>query len=182
MNAINLFELRILDAIAAIANPFLDGLMRFVSLLDEAGAIWIVLALILLLFKQTRKTGIMLAAALILGLLTANVMLKPLVARIRPYELNEAARLIIAPLSDYSFPSGHAVSCIECATVLLCRHRRAGIAAMVYALLVCFSRLYLYVHFPTDVLAGILLGLLIGRLAVFAVNKTEELYARHKKA
>jgi len=182
MNALNLFELRILDAIAKIANPFLDGLMSFVSLLDEAGAIWIALALLLLFFKKTRKTGIMLAVALILGLLTANLTLKPLIQRIRPYDLNEAARLIVAPLSDFSFPSGHAVSCIECATVLLARHRRCGILAMIYALTVCFSRLYLYVHYPTDVLAGILLGLLIGKLAVFAVNKGELLHEKRKKA
>ena len=114
----------------------------------------------------------MIGAALILGLIFGNGILKNLFQRVRPYDLEEA--LVQTPLiekpSDWSFPSGHTLASFEAATVLMIRDKRFGIPALVLAFLIAFSRLYLYVHFPSDVLAGVLLGVLFGCLGVWIVN------------
>lgn len=153
--------------------PFLDWLMPLITLLGEDGIFWIAVAALLLIFPQTRKTGAMMGVAMVLGLLVGNLTMKPAFARIRPYE-NEAGRtveLLVEKLSDYSFPSGHTLVCFEAATVLMLRQRKPwGIIALVSAFLVAFSRLYLYVHYPSDVLAGMLLGTLFGFCGVWMVN------------
>ena len=111
------------------------------------------------------------ALALVLGLLIGNLTLKPLIARIRPYDANPDVTLLIDRLSDYSFPSGHTLASFEAAAVLLLQYRAKAIPALVLALLIAFSRLYLYVHYPTDVLAGALLGVAFAFLARFAVER-----------
>ncbi len=179
MNALNAAELPVLDALSVLYCGFLDFISQFFSLIDEGGAIWIALAVVFLFFKKTRKTGVMLAVALTLGLLIANCALKPLVGRVRPYDVNPAARLIVERYTDFSFPSGHAVSCVECATVLLIRDRRFGIPFAVYALIVCFARLYLYVHYPTDVLFGVLLGVAVGIVSVLLIERLVPVYEKY---
>ena len=101
--------------------------------------------------------------ALILGLLVCNLTLKPLVARIRPYDLQEQdfgvyINLLISRQSDFSFPSGHTIASFEAAVVLLKNSKKMGIPALIIAILVSFSRLYLYVHYPSDVLVSVVLG------------------------
>ena len=123
------------------------------------------LALILLLFPKTRKAGATLALALLLCLLSGNLLLKPLVGRIRPYEANEFVGLLVPPLGDFSFPSGHTFSCVATAFVVYHYFKKAGIFAWAAAALMAFSRLYLYVHYPSDVLGGLLLGLAAGFVA-----------------
>lgn len=182
MSALLSFELSLLDAFEAVYNPFFDFLAKGVSLLDEIGAIWIVLALILLAFKKTRKTGIMVSLSLIIGVIFANGVLKPLLNRPRPFEYNEAARVIVERLRDGSFPSGHAVSCTECATVLLIRDKRIGIPALIYTILVCFARLYLYMHFPSDVLGGVLIGIFIGLISIFLTERAYRFYEKKKNS
>ena len=139
-----------LDAIQGMRCAFLDAVMPFISKLGDGGAIWIALTLVLMLFRKTRRTGYMLALSLVLGLLIGNLTLKPLIARVRPYDANPDFVLLIDRLSDYSFPSGH---------------------ALVLALLIAFSRLYLYVHYPSDVLAGALLGVAFACIARAAVRR-----------
>ena len=114
----------------------------------------------------------MMGAALLFGFLVGNMTLKPLVGRIRPYDFNTLREipLLVERLSDYSFPSGHTLASLEGATVLLIRDKRLGIPAMIAAILVALSRLYLYVHYPTDVLAGALLGILFAFLGVWVVK------------
>ena len=93
-------------------------------------------------------------------------MLKPLVARVRPYDVTGFEQLLIGKLSDYSFPSGHTLASFASATVLVAMNRKWGIAALIMATLISFSRMYLYVHFPTDVLAGFVIGVMIALLCV----------------
>lgn len=175
---LNEFELRILDFIRErLACPFLDALMPIITSLANGGIIWIITAVVLLIFKKTRKTGFSVALALICGLIIGNLLLKNLVGRIRPYDLNEGVELLIARLSDYSFPSGHTLASFESATVLMIRDKRLGIPALILAIIIAFSRLYLYVHYPTDVLAGIILGIFIG---VFACKAVDFIYKRLK--
>jgi undecaprenyl-diphosphatase len=88
--------------------------------------------------------------------------------------------LLIEAPTDYSFPSGHTIASFEAATVLLIRHKKWGIMAMVLAVLIAFSRLYLYVHYPTDVLSSIVLGIGIAFAANYFVNQGYALYERNK--
>ena len=170
----NEFEIKILDFIRErLACPFLDAVMPLITSLANGGIIWIIAAILLLIFKKSRKTGFSVALALITGLIIGNLILKNLVGRIRPYEFNEGVEILVARLSDYSFPSGHTLASFEAATVLLIRDKRLGVPALVLAVAIAFSRLYLYVHYPTDVLAGIILGVLIGIFACKTVDKLE---------
>ena len=140
----------------------LDCLMPKLTLLGELGAVWILLALVLTVTKRYRRCGLLLATGLLCSLLLGNLLLKPLVARPRPCWLDMGVTLLVAVPRDYSFPSGHSLSGFIAATVLLCQDKRLGVPALVLALLIAFSRLYLFVHFPSDVLAGILLGVAVG--------------------
>ncbi len=153
-----------------IRCAFLDFLMPIVTLFGESGIFFICIALILMAFKKTRKTGFCLAISLIIGLLVCNVTLKPLVARPRPYTVRTDVIMLVEALNDYSFPSGHTVAAFEAATVFLMRKRIVGIVFSVLAILIAFSRLYLYVHYPTDVICGMIIGILSGVLSVKLVD------------
>lgn len=142
----------------------LDFLMPKITLLGNGGMIWIAAALIMICTKKYRKNGILLLVGLVVGVLIGNVCLKNLVGRARPCWIDPGVPLLIANPTDYSFPSGHTLSSVIAATILYDTDRRFGIPAIVLAALIAFSRLYLYVHFPTDVLASVLLGVLIGKI------------------
>lgn len=171
------FDLPILDWIQEhLQCTFLDKTMPIVTLFGDGGVFWIGVAVLLLFFAKYRKTGFSMGMALVLGLAVCNITLKPLVARIRPYDLQlqEFGReitLLIKAQSDFSFPSGHTIASFEACTVLMLHDKRMGIPATVLAILIAFSRLYLYVHYPTDVLVSLVLGILFGLLGNFLVNK-----------
>ena len=171
------FDLPILDWIAKhVTSPILDRLMPAITVLGNGGILWLILAALLLLSKKHRATGITLAAALLMGLILCNLTMKPLFDRMRPfaYQLqhfgNTIPLLIPAP-TDPSFPSGHTIASFEGATVLWLYKKKWGIPAAITALAIAFSRLYLYVHFPTDVLCSVFLGIGIGLLTHFLVSK-----------
>ena len=158
------FDLPILEWIQAyLQSDFLDTVMPIITLFGEGGIFWIAWAVILLIIPKTRKIGLSMIIALLLGLLVCNLTLKPLVARVRPYDLQEQdfgvyINLLINRQSDFSFPSGHTIASFEAAVVLLKYSKKMGIPALILAILVSFSRLYLYVHYPTDVLVSVVLG------------------------
>ena len=158
------FDLPILEWIQAyLQSEFLDTVMPIITLFGEGGIFWIAWAVILLIIPKTRKIGLSMLIALILGLLVCNLTLKPLVARVRPYDLQEQdfgvyINLLINRQSDFSFPSGHTIASFEAAVVLLKYSKKMGIPALIIAILVSFSRLYLYVHYPSDVLVSMVLG------------------------
>ncbi len=165
------FDLSVLNFIYDnIRCTFLDILMPLITLFGESGIFYICITLGLMIYKKTRKTGFMLAMSLILGLLVCNVMLKPLVARPRPYTVRTDVIMLVEALNDYSFPSGHTVAAFEAATVMVIRNRIAGIIFTVLAVFIAFSRLYLYVHYPTDILAGIVIGVISGIVSCTIVN------------
>ncbi len=176
----NYFELHILDWINEHLHcGFLDAVMPVITQFGGyKGIFWITLAVVLICIPKTRKAGFSMGMALLMGFLAGNVFLKNIVRRIRPYDLNPAVHLLVAKLHDYSFPSGHTLACFEGAVVLMRRDRRMGIPALVLAVTVAFSRLYLYVHYPTDVLAGAVLGTAFALLSCFLVDK---IYAAAEK-
>ncbi len=149
----------------------MDKVMVFITSLGNSGMIWIAVALLMLCSKKYRKTGIILAIGLIGSLVFGNIILKPLFHRLRPFQVKEGIDLIISAPHDYSFPSGHTLASVISATILLLRERKIGICALVLAILIAFSRLYLYVHFPTDVLGGTIIGIIIGFASVKIAEK-----------
>ena len=171
------FDLPILDWIAAhLQCGFLDKVMPVVTALGNGGIFWIVLALVLMIIPKYRKAGFSMALALIMGLVVCNLTLKPLVARMRPYDyqlehFGKTITLLIATPHDFSFPSGHTIASFEGAVALLLYDRKLGIPAAVLAFLIAFSRLYLYVHYPTDVLASVILGVAFAFLGSRLVKK-----------
>lgn len=143
-----------------LRNPVLTEIFTRITHLGDLGQIWILLAGILLLFKKTRKTGIAVALALIFSLLITNILLKNIIARTRPYEVIEGLTILIPKQGDYSFPSGHTSASFAAACAIWKNvPKKYGIAALVLAGLIAFSRLYVGVHYPTDVLGGIVAGL-----------------------
>lgn len=137
----------------------------FVSHLGDHGKIWIILCLILLLFKRTRKAGFCGLIALLINLLITNVTLKPMIGRVRPYEQFNDLLLLLEKQKDFSFPSGHTSSSFAAACAIFqmdrdgVKRKILGMAVMFLAIWIAWSRLYVAVHFPTDVLAGALIGI-----------------------
>ena len=180
------FDLPILDWIAAHLHcTLLDRLMPLITALGNGGIFWILLSVVFMLIPRYRKAGFSMAVALLMGLLICNLTLKPLVARIRPYDyqlqnFGKSIPLLIATPHDYSFPSGHTIASFEAAVALLIRNRKLGIVAMVLAVLIAFSRLYLYVHYPTDVLASVSLGTLLAFIGTAIVNRIHNFIQKRK--
>lgn len=169
------FEFQILNGLQTIHTPLLDAFMTSITKLGDAGIVWIILTVILLLIPKTRKAGGYMAVALIADLIICNVIIKPIVARPRPYSVNKTIKLLVAPLKDYSFPSGHTAASFASVSALYFagRKRMAG-GALILSVLIAFSRLYLYVHYPTDVLGGLIIGLLCGWIADVIIKKLVE--------
>ena len=151
---------------------FLDGAMQAVSFLGEAGWVFVLITLLMLARKKTRPVGLALLVSLALSLLVCNGLLKTLVARPRPFHLRPDTMLIVSQPRDYSFPSGHTSAAFAFAGALLAAKHPCRWAAVVFGIVMGFSRLYLYVHFPTDVIGGVLVGLLCGFFGAFLAKKS----------
>lgn len=148
-----------------VRNALLTPIMKFITHLGDSGWIWIALTVFCLIIAKTRKTGFLLTFSLLGSLLVNNMILKNLVARTRPYEVVEGLERLIEAQKDLSFPSGHTGSSFAAAVIIFCMcPRKYGIPALVLAILIAVSRLYVGVHYPTDVLAGAVTGTLIACL------------------
>jgi len=156
-----------------IHAEFLDTFMVFVTRLADSGAIWIILGAILLCFKKTRKCGFIVLVSLLCAFLISEFTLKPIFGRARPFNALESIRLIIPPPSGSSFPSSHATTSFAAAIVLYRFNKTYGIYALIFAFFVAISRVYLCVHFFSDVLIGSLLGFAIGFIA-FKIGKVKK--------
>lgn len=168
------FDMAILDLIQSnIRTGFMDAIMPFITQLGDAGLIWIILSIGLIIPKKTRKIGFVMIIALILNGIICNIILKPMLARIRPFDVNTAIKLLINKPRDFSFPSGHTSASFTAASVLFFRKSKLFVPSLVLAFLISFSRLYLYVHYPSDVLAGLVLGILCGYIGHRAVASKE---------
>lgn len=155
----------------SVRNPMLDSLMKFITALGNGGMIWIGATILLLIPKKTRKIGMMSAVALLGSLIINNNIIKNIVQRPRPFVTFTDLQIIIPTPSEYSFPSGHTSSSFAAAAVFY-RHlpKKLGLPSVILAGLIGFSRLYVGVHYPTDVIAGVIMGILLSYLAEFLVN------------
>lgn len=154
-------EFAFLIWLQGLHTPWLDKLMVAVTFLGDGGWIWIVTGCVLFCIKKTRKCGLAVLLSLAAGFLAGNCFLKNFIARSRPcwmLDVHTSVVLLIKNPLDYSFPSGHTLAGFEAGVSILCFDRKWGLAALFLAVLIAFSRLYLFVHFPTDVLAGAVLG------------------------
>lgn len=138
---------------------FLDKVMPVITSLGTCGIVWAVVMVIFLRMPRYRRVGLVMFLTLALCALITNLILKPLVARPRPCHVSPEVPLLIPCPMDYSFPSGHTVSSFAAAVIILCVNPIFGIFAFFLAALIAFSRLYLFVHYPSDVLAGTLFGI-----------------------
>lgn len=153
-----------------IRNDFLTPVMRFVTSLGNHGILWIALVLILLLFKKTRKAAFTAAVSLLITYILANLIIKPSVARIRPYDAYPALIPLVDKLTDFSFPSGHTANGFAVAFVLFWMlPKKFSVWPVVLCALIALTRLYVGVHYPTDVIAGFLISLLVSRLVWYLI-------------
>lgn len=170
------FDLPMLDWIQeTMGSPFLDTVMPYITLLGEAGIFWIACSVILMLIPGQRKAGFSMGVALMLGLVICNIILKPTIGRIRPYDyqlqyFGREIALLIEAQHDYSFPSGHTIASFEACVALTLHNKKLGIPACVLSVLVAFSRLYLYVHYPTDVFTSVILGFVLAWVGTWIVH------------
>lgn len=177
------FELSVLDFLQDhLRCTFLDTVFPLLTKLGDKGIVWILLTFVLLAIPKTRKAGLAVACALLLELLVCNLLVKPLVARPRPFSYRPELQLLIPALQDASFPSGHTGASFAAVSALFFRKNRLWIPALVLAFLIGVSRLYLYVHFPSDVLAGALLGSLLGFLGCLLADCLETLFRNRRRS
>ena len=157
-----------------LQNPILDKLMPSITYLGDMGMIWIIISIILMITKKYRKVGNLSNLALTLSTIIGEVVLKNIVLRPRPfYELTNISLLIEKPLS-YSFPSGHTGSSFAVAGVIGTLIKNYKIPVFILAILMAFSRLYLYVHYPTDIVGGIILGLTCSYIVTYKFVKNKK--------
>ena len=174
-------ELEILNWIQGLRTPVGDVVMPLISKLGDAGIIWILMTVVMLLIPKTRKSGAIVAAALCVDVILCNGILKNLFARVRPCDVNIDIQLLIARPSDFSFPSGHTAASFASVTALcLAREKKLWKPGLVLAILIAFSRMYLYVHYPTDILGGLAAGIVSGFAGYFIVKQISALIAAKK--
>ena len=165
-------EIQILHWFESLHNPVTDPIMYGITCLGNAGILWILIAIAFLaipIFKKDRKIGLSIAIALILSLIMCNGIMKNLWARVRPFNVDttfENLYGVFNGINDWSFPSGHTASSFAAATVFIRTDMRLTYLIVVIAILISFSRLYLRVHYLSDVIGGIILGVFSGTIVV----------------
>lgn len=155
-----------------IRFDFLNPIMKGITMMGDNGLIWIALALLLTAIPKTRKVGIVCLCSMAVTFIVCNLGMKNIVARTRPYEVIDGLQRLVAAETSYSFPSGHSSSAFACAVVIFKEMpKKFGIPALSFAIIIALSRLYVGVHYPSDVLSGVLLGTILALLTCYVYHK-----------
>lgn len=165
-------EFAILYVLQSLHTPWLDDVMVAITSLGDHGRFFLLAAFLLVCFKRTRNMGFAMLLSMLIGFLIGNVWLKNMFMRQRPCWLDTSVDLLVHVPRDYSFPSGHTLIGFECGVSIWLQNHRAGVPALILAVLLAFSRMYLFVHFPTDVLAGAVLGSVIAWIVCLIIQKS----------
>lgn len=166
------WEFDLLYALQGLHSPGMNIAMKAVTALGNGGLFWIALAAVFIIFvRKYRAMGMQMGAAMLLSFILGNLIIKNLVNRDRPCWIDTEVALLIRDPWDSSFPSGHTLNAFSAATAMFINDRRLGIPALLLAALIGFSRLYLFVHFPTDVLFGMVLGIADALIVCFLWKK-----------
>lgn len=182
METITQIDISILNFIQQFRTGFGDIFFPFITRFGDAGIFWMVLTLILLIIPKTRKYGLAMAVSLAIEAILCNVIIKPLVNRTRPFDyVDTVVNLIVKAPTDPSFPSGHTGASFACASALLFTKSKLWIPAAILATLIAFSRLYLYVHYPSDVLVGAVIGTITGILGTLVMKSVYEAISERNK-
>lgn len=180
---INSFDKSVIEFIQNnLHSPIMDKIMVFITTLGDTGLIWIIIGLALVISNKYRKVGFMVLGALLLGSILGEGIIKNIVQRDRPFINMDGIDMLINTPITYSFPSGHTTSSFAAAGVLAISFKNKSVYVFVLAGLIAFSRLYLGVHFPTDIIAGIILGLSCSFISVFIGRKILGNNAKAKKS
>lgn len=164
-------DFNILYAIQNWHCSFLDSFFLILTkIAGSYGQIWFIVGVILLFPKKTRKAGIAMVLSYLLVFIVGQFGLKDLIARVRPCNIDLSVPLLVDRPSSFSCPSTHTAWAFAAATAIFMYHKKSGIGVGIVAFIIGFSRLYFFVHFPTDVLVGILLGILCGVGSALLVN------------
>lgn len=171
------WEFDVLYALQEIHNPILDQIMIVITTLGDSGILWIVLGLLFLIPKKFRKMGLQVLLSMLITYIIGNLILKNVIARPRPYTVEGheymLGNLLISQPSEYSFPSGHTMNGFAAAMAMFFNNKKIGFCALVLATLIAFSRMYHFVHYPTDILGGIAVGMMMAFLVNFMFKKIQ---------
>ncbi len=163
-------------------TDLMTTIMKGITRLGDNGTLWIVLTVLFLVLNKTRRVGLTSAVALIITFLTVNLGIKNAVARTRPYEVIDGLINLVEKQHDFSFPSGHSAHAFAVGVVILIMMpKKFGVPIFIISILMAYSRLYIGVHYPSDVIAGALIGTIIAFLSIFIVNKLSQLWEKRNK-
>ena len=173
-------DMTVLQVIQSWHTPLLDKIMvtLFHTIIDEKGVFAVILGLLLLIIPKTRKCGGLMLLSVLFTYLLGGPLLKNIICRPRPFLKDTSVTLITEPPHGYSFPSLHTANAFACAVTVFLRNKKAGIPCLIFAALIGFSRLYFFVHYPSDVICGIALG----SLTAFIVAKSARVIVGHIEA
>lgn len=165
-------EIKFLELLQSLHFPLLNYIMIFITSLGNGGLIWIVAALFLIFQNKNmlKREGFTIAVALIIFSVLGLLILKPIIARPRPFIAQGVDILIKEPMG-FSFPSGHTGSSFAAAFVIYFYNKKIGLLALILATLIAFSRMYLFVHYPSDIVGGLILGIISSRIAIKITNE-----------
>ncbi len=170
LTLVSTIDTAVMNVLKSVSSPAVDKMMIFITKLGDGGAFWILLIALMFIFKKYRNTGTVSAVSLASCFLIGNYVVKPLVGRIRPCNVENAA-MLIERMNDFSFPSMHTATAFSISVVVFIKNKLAGSALVILSLLIGVSRIYLNVHYFTDVLAGAAFGTVFALLSVFAAKK-----------
>ena len=172
------WEFSFLYALQELHNPIMDKIMIFITELGDGGLFWIGIAIVCLVIKKHRRMGLQVLFSMLCTFIIGNLILKNLFQRQRPCAIDPSIELIIPYPSEFSFPSGHSMNGMTAAMALFLNNKKIGVPALMIALLIGFSRMYHFVHFPTDILGGFCVGFAVAIIVNYVFDKIE---ARKKK-